>query len=935
MKNSSYNKMLAEITKAGIGAKVNPVQLVRTNPHAAALFSKLTNDPTKIPTRDGTGKINPAAINPAGFNTVSTDVARNMHETDIIMQMHPDLELAAQILISSVLAPKDMTTVELTFNVENSNLPADLVSTMIEKVRTYMQDTHKIEEELPKILRSVLIDAGSYPVAVIPENSVDDLINNRVGYGFKGGTNVGAESRGFGGGTFKLNTGLLGPRDAATPEAANSNYSAGLESMFSFKSRPGIGDSNEHSVTVGKGIPTGITVIDNPAILHVPKLADQARADMVKRHSRGLGMEDYDTQFAYIKTLQDRVNQHTVFKNQSPDYVPIRPVLTKDKLRRKSIGAPLVMRLPPESTIPVYVPGYPEKHVGYFVMLDNEGNPVMRRKDQDLYYDLGQRLRGSNDLASHLIERVNEGMNGFDMRNRGHIDYAARVYAGMVEEDLISRLKNGLYGRRFAVSENTEVYRMMLARSLKNDHTALLYIPADLLTYFAIRFNEDGTGKSLMQDTRIVNSLRSIVTFANIHAAVRNAISRTKVSVTLDEDDQDPLKTIEQVKGEIMRARAQGMPTGTSNPTDITNWLNTSGYEFEFSGNKGISEMKIDFSESGSSHVVPDTELEQKLRDKSIQGLGLTPEMVDAGFNAEYAASVVANNLLLSKRVIQIQDDFLPHMNHYVRNYLTNSETINFRLKQLIVDNLDRIVKSVPAYKEITFSSEHDKEEFTEYLVESFIESVVAVLPRPNSATLENQLTYLEEFGKALDVSLDNIINTEFLTSDTVGEIEAQVSTIKAIVKAHYMRREIAKIGLLPELAELTTLDEQGRPVVNVYDELSQHVNALTKSMSHFMKGIRPVRDASDTVNEGKDENTGNGFSDDSSNDTGGNGGDDEFGFGGDMNFDMPEDDTPPADGTGDQPAEGGDEVATEDNPDDPMDQNAPAATDEEEPDQS
>lgn len=919
-KKTDYGKMLAEIAQAGVGAKVDPVKLVRANPSAAALLSKLTQDPTRQPVRDGQGKLNPATINPAGFNNISTDVARNIHETDIIMQMHPDLELAAQILVSSVLAPNDMVTVELTYSAERSNLPADVVASLIEKAKSYIDETHKIEEELPRIVRGVLIEAGCYPIAIIPENSVDELINSRVGYGFNGsqsasnrawGSSIGVESAAAEAGFAKkpeirLSTGILGPRDSDAPSAVHANFGVGLESMFSLGMENTQVSTEDMEVKLANGIKTGLTVIDNPAMLYVPEMAAKVRERAVRQKVRGRwGLEDRDTQFAHIKTLEPVVNRDSVFKQPRPDYVPIRPVLTKDNLHRRPIGAPLVMRLPPESTIPVYVPGYPEKHIGYFVLLDNEGNPVARKKDQDLYHDLGQRLKGSNDLASHLLQRVDEGMKGFDFHNRSHIDYAARIYAGMVEEDLISRLKNGMYGRRFSISENSEVYRMMLSRSLKNDHTALLYIPEELLTYFAIRFNEDGTGKSLMQDTRIVNSLRSIVTFANIHTAIRNAISRTKISVTLDEDDEDPLTTIEKVKGEILRSRAQGMPTGTSNPNEITNWLTSSGYEFEFQGNKGISEMKIDFSESASSHVLPDNDLEEKLRNKSIQGFGLTPEMVDAGFNAEYAASVVANNLLLSKRVIQIQDEITPHVNHLLRSSMHNCGTITFRLRQILEENMERILSSVPAYKEVKLDTKEEKEDFVEFLLESFIDSFDAALPRPNSATLENQMAHMDEYEKALDKMLDQIINSDFMTSDSVGELEAQVGMVKAVIKAHYMRHEMAKIGLLPEMAELMTLDDKGKPVVKVYDELSTHINTLTKVMGRLMEGIRPIRDASNDVNEGKDENAGGGGGDSYSEEPadGGDTGGDMFGMDGPDPLAMPEDggggggETPPPDG--------------------------------------
>ena len=66
----------------------------------------------------------------------------------------------------------------------------------------------------------------------------------------------------------------------------------------------------------------------------------------------------------------------------------------------------------------------------------------------------------------------------------------------------------------------------------------------------------------------------------------------------------------------------------------------------------------------GASHIKPDTELEEELDKRAIMALGLTPEIVDTGFSPEFATTVVANNVLLAKRVIRIQEIIL-------RSYLT------------------------------------------------------------------------------------------------------------------------------------------------------------------------------------------------------------------------------------------------------------------------
>lgn len=924
---TSYNDMLraiAERSNKGIDA----YSLVRTNPAAAAVYSKLRRDQTVENVRDNNGQLTQGAINGLNLNAAAFETAGGIRETETIMQMHPDLALGAQVLTSSVLAPKDMVTVELTYQAPKCPFPSVVTSQLVQKVVEYLED-YKIKDELPKILNSVLITAGCYPVAVIPENSLDELINGTVN-----GTKIGAEA---------FTASITGPRGILGPSIPTPTEVRTLGAAFESALK-----MERHSTAVVAeamaipGLEGIVSVHDNPLLLLMPRIAAEQRAAKINNLFKGrTGMEGYSDQFegtVRVNSLTpDRIMSSNVGKTTH-----IRPVLTKELLTRRSIGSPLVMPLPPESVRPVYVPGVPDKHVGYLVLIDGEGNPVSLVDRTDIYAEMGRRLQSNSNFVSQLNARTQDAFSGVDFANPGIIDYAARVYASMVEEDIASRLKNGIYGNTFNMgSDNNDFYRTMLARSLKGDRTAILYIPASMLSYFAIKHNRDGTGCSLMQDTRMVNSLRSIVTLANINTSIRNSISRTKVSTTLSPKDNDPFKTIEMIKHQILRARSTGIPTGTSNPNDITNWLQRSAYEFEFSGSEKIPEMKIDFSEGASSHAKPDPDLEEMLRRKSLMGMHLTPEIVDDSGQVDFATSITARNLLLSKRVVQIQDQFLPELNSYLRMITLASETVCYRLREIINQNLMAIFKTVPTLKDlaerefgldfgttesalananptavkpnispdesavpkkeddksalISFSDGHKQIAFTRFLdvvVEMFIEHFETSLPRPNSATIKTQKEYMDDFIEALDLLLNEMINEDFLTSDTAGDtLSGQVNVVKAIIRSHFIRAEAVKIGMLPELFELSATDDEGRPKVDLVDEHIQHINNITRTMNYFMKGIRPVRDAADKVNEGLDDGGGSTSTDTS--DTGSDGSDAMSNDGGDEFPELPDMDTP------------------------------------------
>ena len=68
-------------------------------------------------------------------------------------------------------------------------------------------------------------------------------------------------------------------------------------------------------------------------------------------------------------------------------------------------------------------------------------------------------------------------------------DQASRIYADIVERDLIERLKNGLYGATLELGKVQEIYRIMLARSFANQYTQIIFLPTELVEYFAYKYN--------------------------------------------------------------------------------------------------------------------------------------------------------------------------------------------------------------------------------------------------------------------------------------------------------------------------------------------------------------------------------------------------------------------------------------------------------------
>ena len=103
----------------------------------------------------------------AVVQNVANRTASNVMYNENIIQLLPEMELAMQILISSILSPNNMMTCELNYVCDADDL-GDLRAGLIEIMKNFFTDTYKINSILPTILADVLFKKGSDPLATFP-----------------------------------------------------------------------------------------------------------------------------------------------------------------------------------------------------------------------------------------------------------------------------------------------------------------------------------------------------------------------------------------------------------------------------------------------------------------------------------------------------------------------------------------------------------------------------------------------------------------------------------------------------------------------------------------------------------------------------------------------------------------------------------------------
>jgi hypothetical protein len=898
-----------------LAAKYPKLNALKKNPLTKSVLEKLINESGTRRTFANARNQPPAEGLAA---RVSDQTARNISDTNNIFQLLPDTELAMQILVSSILSPKDMMTIELGFRVDHQVMDGEVAGILIEIIRQYFEETYKMKTLLPKILEECLFTKGSYPILVLPESSLDEIINGTRRVSVESlKPELGPDQR------PKKSIGLLG-----SPNKATDFWS--LEALGG--NRELVSDK-ESRITVGQ-LPGVITVSDNLNTLKFPKVIAKFRkeriADTLGRAGLGLEMQvkipqgfkgavsspnvtNLGTKQVEIggkpsaaaskslvatkpQKLSDQDLEAALYKTKNyptKPYLALKPLST---LERKTIGHPIIIKLPPECIIPVHVPGNPEDHVGYFVLLDQFGNPLNRVREADYYRDLSSNISSTN-VSSQLLDSGRRAATGFNQQAVQHTEAeTVRLYADVVEQDLLMRLKNGIYGESVELSRPLDVYRVMLARALANQGTQILYVPAELVTYIAFDYNSFGVGKSLLEDNKILASIRAMLLFSSTMSAIKNSTGKTSVKIELDPDDPDPASTVEYLVHEYARNRQAAYPLGASNPLDIIDFLQNAGIDVQVSGNTAYPETRLLVEDHSSSKVEVDSKLEEDIKRKYFMSLGLSPETIDMTSNIEFATSIVTSNLLLAKRVMLYQETLLAFIKDFIQKYVVNSSVLWNQLCSTLAKNKSGLTKE-------------NRDLEPEALVDLFLDSLEITLPKPDSAQLTNQLEAYTLYNDALEKAIDAYFGADSFMLKDFDDVEESFNAVRAAVIAYYQREWLRNNNVLPELMDLVLQSDDGKPVFNLAEIHGTHMQQIGLSIAELIEKLRKDREKRDAilgVPEETEDTSGGGdeFGGDEEGEEGTGEGENDFGAGEDEDLDLGEEPEAEAEEEEEEPAE-------------------------------
>lgn len=920
----------------------NRVQVIKTE-EEKAIESKLISAPFSMRSPQQQGPNGTPYPNSQVASTIINDTAQNIIDGRNLTRLLPDIKVARMLLVSAIQSPNDLISCSLSFLSDSEDF-GNSKSGLLEIAEDAFRDIHKIDEIIPVWLDEILFERGAKAVMVLPESSLDDIINSDI---IEKDNRVRLES-------FSNNitekgafpsTGLLGSPEkgkqvtkqtvndvlkrARKLNMANESFDNGVikdrltsnsleqERSFTFKNKMN-----------GEVTKQEYLLQDNTDILKIKKLNERLALEEARiRLQEHYGVKFYDsTTFDDLDNYVDEdelakedmgnntvqysrgaANQvlnfseneaHGVVRKRDYKWTPVKAV---NNNFRQNAGEPTIMEVPAECIIPVYMQGRPDDHIGCFLAIEPTGGFITVTDDTDYYREM-QASRDSNEnVSGQMIEQVNQATYGNNQQRRtANIREDQQLLSSAVlNHTFLEALEHGAYkGIRLALGNTEGVSRLMLNRALSGDNTHFLFVPKDLMTYIAFDYNDYGVGVSLLAQNKMQGAIRAMMQFTNTQTAINNAIIHTRIDVSFDEYESDPERTVEQIYHEAVRRRIAAYPLGVSSPLDQLEYLAVAGTSINVENHPSFPGTKVEFDYFNNSIAQIDTEFTDQLKRDFLQGLNINPESIDMSMGVELAQSIVTSNLLLAKRAMIYQNKFCAGLTDHLKKYLIQSPNTRKALTRYIMENKDEF-KGKKYYNALA-KGDNKSLEIANKLALKFISTVYVELPSPDINTMEMQLAGLEAKDAFYEQVVEYVISPDTIADWEVGPtVTNALDHFRAMFKNYLMRQYIQEENIAPELFTLLGFDEGTSQITSLLEDNKTFKDKLGRFFGGYIKEASKNAENIETIatNAGQNDmvDSGDEFGGDSYSDSFGGGdefmddfsfeGDDAFGEGSDGDF--------------------------------------------------
>lgn len=689
------------------------------------------------------------------IRAILTERTEQLSTAKGILEVHPDLRLAKEISVAQILSPKDLSDYDFRLTINKVLYKEKVRQNVIERVQELLNTHLELEEKAAEYLGDILYDHGAVVHLILPPAKIDDLVSNTID----------------------------------------------LESFDSTTNDTLFPDLNKHVASSEALTKAGIDGIhDNYKVFYRKEI----REALVDRSTKGYDFESFSFAFDDPKAEENEM-------------LTLDDVLEEDRRVQA-----LRIRLSPDIILPICDPSDKSKKFGYYILADDNGHLTTSCQDSGFMSDLLSRLKKAlhdeNSQEYTIVKDLGFIDKNQDKKAKETVDGLLEKWVDLVEAPIREQIgKSGIVHRDVDVKDCQNFYRILLSRHLKKKKTRIIFVPAKLVSYMAFDFNELGHGISLLEQTAYYSSIRAIVQLTGIMNMVHNSIPTTDVNITLDEDDDDPMGTIETIVHELSSMTTLNFPIGTVNPSDIITSLQKAAYRIKVDGGTMFPSTSTEMSDSGKNRTQQlNTDLDDQLRRKQYAGLGVSPDAIDQSLQGEFATQIILNDILSAKRAMNKQRKYKACLKEYIQRVIEFSPYFVKELKDLGIKDVAR-----------------------------FVRALEIVMPTADTSRIEQQAESWDRLNRFVDEVFPSIISDDMLRG--IAGIDGEytrdmLDDVRNIFASGVKREWLRENNILPDIWRAIDPDKEN----GLTGEISEHYTKTFKAVAPIVKSVLKAFDAND-----------------------------------------------------------------------------------------
>ena len=739
---------------------------------------------------------------------------KNMGElNDDVFSLFPNIKIAIEIMTSSILSPNTMTGEDYNLTIKNKILPLDIAGSIVNIIKEHIDNNYGFKDKLYKIIEETIYTKGSYCEIILPPDLITDLYS-------------------------KI-------------EKREKRLAAGVEEFMS-----SFDNVSMNSFINSRNLNRDMKAIDNKY-----------------KEAKLLTINENYTYFIRDKVIENLLNNNYNYGIDSglEDAVVVDKILMLDDTieLENEFKIAFNKKIPSESILPISDKDDPHKHYGYFVFLNNTGTPINKSEMQVpenanlINFGLASDNKKVSD-GEKLIKKAQSSLSNIT-KKAPELNNRRKLVENLIAAKIQTTMKNSLMKDlvNYDIELNKEMTELIYKKIESNEKVNIVFVPNKYLMYYAIDYRDNGTGKSILEDILLLTSVKATLFLARIAAYIKSSIVVTDIKLELDEDDPDPDRTLAKVLNYVKKSRQMQLPIGMMKVNDLVDWLHNVGFKIT-AEHPRLPRFNLDYEENLLNSNPPPDDLEELLEKYISLSLGVTPEMVDNSYSPDFATTIVANNVLMTRRIFMKQKMLNPLLSKHIRKYIENDPILYNKIKTLIEDNLRKIKKKI---SKSSFNTEIVKKlnklkdsVMSAWVMKEVLKTIDVNLPKPELQDDDPNAELFDKLSSKLDNVLDVILSDDMFDSELLGDLADKVENQKNILKGLITYKWMSQNRFLPEVADIFNVDEDGKPVFNLADEYKTLVEALKANIVPLLKEMNKFKKKSDEqldkIENGEDEDT-------------------------------------------------------------------------------